>query len=81
MKIAFVYLGPIQYRGRMFKQIKTLQDAGHECLVIHGRTEEVEPDYSVYSFPVIPIRVIQEKNKLLMLSYLQVWYLQMIKSQ
>jgi len=67
MKIAFVYLGPIKYRGRMFKQIKTLQNAGHECLVIHGRTEEVEPDYSVYSFPVIPIRVIQEKNKLLTL--------------
>lgn len=49
----------------MFKQIKTLQDAGHECVVVHGRTEDAEPDYSVYDFPVSPIRVVQEKNKLL----------------
>lgn len=64
MKVCFVYLGPIKFRGRMFKQIKTLQDAGHECVVVHGRTEDEEPEYAAYSFPVTPIRVVQEKNKL-----------------
>jgi hypothetical protein len=37
-------------------------------MVIHGRTEDEEPDYSVYNFPVIPIRVIQEKIKPLTLA-------------
>ncbi len=73
MKIAFVYMGPIKYRGRMFKQIKTLQDNGHECIMIHGRTEEMEPNYSYYSFSVIPIRVIHEKNKLLTIGT-QLWF-------
>jgi glycosyltransferase involved in cell wall biosynthesis len=68
MKIAFTYLGPLQYRGRLFKQIKTLQEVGHECMVIHGRIEDTEPDYSVYNFPVIPIRVIHEKFKPLTLA-------------
>jgi hypothetical protein len=68
MKIAFTYLGPLRYRGRLFKQIKTLQKAGHECMVIHGRTEDEEPDYSVYNFPVIPIRVVQDKFKPLTLA-------------
>ena len=63
MKIAFTYLGPLRYRGRLFKQIKTLQKAGHKCMVIHGRTEDEEPDYSSYSFSVIPIHVVQEKFK------------------
>ena len=68
MKIAFTYLGPLRYRGRLFKQIKTLQKAGHECMVIHGRTEDEEPDYSVYNFSVIPLRVIHEKFKPLTLA-------------
>lgn len=68
MKIAFTYLGPLRYRGRLFKQIKTLQEEGHECMVIHGRTEDEEPDYSVYNFSVIPIRVIHEKFKPLTLA-------------
>jgi glycosyltransferase involved in cell wall biosynthesis len=68
MKIAFTYLGPLRYRGRLFKQIKTLQEAGHECMVIHGRTEDEEPDYSSYNFPVIPIRVVQDKFKPLTLA-------------
>jgi glycosyltransferase involved in cell wall biosynthesis len=68
MKIAFTYLGPLRYRGRLFKQIKTLQEEGHECMVIHGRTEDEEPDYSSYNFSVIPIRVIHEKFKPLTLA-------------
>ncbi|MBL7032910.1 MAG: glycosyltransferase [Candidatus Delongbacteria bacterium] len=68
MKIGFVYLGPLKYRGRLFKQIQTLQQAGFDCMLVHGRTEPVEPDYSQYSFPVLPIRVIQERAKLLTLA-------------
>jgi glycosyltransferase involved in cell wall biosynthesis len=37
-------------------------------MVIHGRTEDEEPDYSVYDFPVTPIRVVQEKLKPLTLA-------------
>jgi len=59
--------GPLRFRGRMFKQIKTLQDAGIECVLVHGWSEDQKPDYSVYSFPVTPIRVIWEKSKLLTL--------------
>ena len=68
MKVCFVYAGPLKYRGRLFKQIKTLQDAGIECLLVHGWTEEVQPDYSVYSFPVIPIKMSWGKSRLLTLT-------------
>ncbi|VGO18265.1 glycosyltransferase [Pontiella sulfatireligans] len=57
----------------MFKQIKTLQDAGHECFVIHGRTETEIPDYSQYSFSVTSWRVIEQKNKLLTIVS-QLWF-------
>ena len=68
MEICFTYLGPLRYRGRLFKQIKTLQKAGHECLLIHGQTEKKPPDYSGYNFPVFPVRVVQERLKLLTLA-------------
>jgi len=65
MKVCFTFLGPLQYRGRLFKQIKTLQNAGFECLLIHGQTEPESPDYSIYDFPVLPVRVVHEKFKIL----------------
>ena len=34
-------------------------------MLIHGRTEESVPDYSIYGFSVVSIPVIQEKNKIL----------------
>lgn len=73
MKVCFVYLGPLKYRGRLFKQIKTLQDAGHECELVHGRVETEPPDYSQYSFPVTPFRVFEQKNKLLTIGS-QLWF-------
>ncbi len=65
MKIVFIYLGVFKVRGRMFKQIKSLQDAGHECSLLHGRVEDEEPDYSEHNYPVEAFRVIREKNKML----------------
>jgi len=68
MKVCFTYLGPLQYRGRLFKQIQTLRNAGFKCVLIHGQTETKAPDYSLYDFPILPIRVIQEKIKFLTLA-------------
>lgn len=68
MKVCFTYSGPLQYRGRLFKQIRTLQNAGVECVLIHGQTESEAPDYSIYDFPVIPVRVIEDRFKILTLA-------------
>lgn len=68
MKVCFTYVGPLKFRGRLFKQIKTLQREGFECLLIHGQTEDNPPDYSIYDFPVFPIRVRQGKLRILTLA-------------
>lgn len=68
MRICFVFTGPLEYRGRLFKQIRTLQDEGIHCMLVHGWTEDKMPDYSIYSFPVVPIRVLWERSKILTLT-------------
>jgi len=61
-KVCFVYVGPLKFRGRLLKQIRTLQSAGIDCFLIHGRTEPERPDYSVYDFPVVSLRVLRGHN-------------------
>jgi glycosyltransferase involved in cell wall biosynthesis len=68
MDVCFTFLGPLQYRGRLFKQIKTLQSNGHRCTLIHGQTEASPPDYSKYKFPVLPVKVNQERNRFVTLT-------------
>jgi|GEM_PF-1295387 len=65
MKVCFTFLGPLKYRGRLFKQIKTLKNNGFEVMLIHGQTEKEAPDYSIYDFPIIPVKVVQESFKML----------------
>lgn len=65
MRIVFVFAGLLEYKGRLLKQIATLQEAGYECTVIHGQKESVIPDYSKYSFHVIPYRIVIHSNKVL----------------
>ncbi len=64
MRVVFVFAGILKYKGRLLKQIKTLQGAGHECLLIHGQVEDTPPDYGVYDFRTVPIRLIRDPNKI-----------------
>ena len=50
-KIACVYLGHLEYRGRLLKEIATLQDDGYECELMLGDREMKEQDFSKYDFP------------------------------
>jgi len=64
MRVVFVFAGILKYKGRLLKQIKTLQEAGHECILIHGQVENTSPDYSIYDFRTVPIRLIRDPNKI-----------------
>ncbi|MEM1084366.1 MAG: glycosyltransferase [Verrucomicrobiota bacterium] len=50
--VAFVYVGPLGTRGRLLKQVATLQKEGVHCEVFHGnsRNEKIGPE--TYPFPV-----------------------------
>ena len=63
MKIVFIFSGLLQYKGRLLKQIRTLQEAGHECILIHGQVEESPPHYADYPFQTVPIRLVRHPNK------------------
>ena len=51
-KIACVYLGHLEYRGRLLKEIATLQDDGYECELMLGDREMKEQDFTKYDFPI-----------------------------
>lgn len=62
MKVVFVFAGILKFKGRLLKQIRTLQKAGHECVLVHGRVEDELPDYSTYGFEVESIRLRRHPN-------------------
>lgn len=62
--VTFVFVGPLHTRGRLLKQIATLQDAGVTCDVILGNTDSKEPDPSAFGFPITSICVNQNSGKL-----------------
>ena len=64
MRIVFVYFGELKYKGRLLKQIKTLKETGHECILVHGRTESETPNYENYDFRIIDIPLEHSKNKI-----------------
>jgi len=64
MRILFVFAGLLEYKGRLLKQIASLQDAGHECILIHGQKENTPPDYSNYPFEVHSFKQIRRQKKL-----------------
>jgi glycosyltransferase involved in cell wall biosynthesis len=61
--VTFVFVGALQTRGRLLKQIATLQEAGVTCDVIIGNTDSREPDPITYEFPITSIRVDQNSGK------------------
>ncbi|MHA1927507.1 MAG: glycosyltransferase [Candidatus Thorarchaeota archaeon] len=64
MRIVFVYFGELKYKGRLLKQIKTLKEAGHECILVHGRTELETSNYENYDFRIVDIRLELSQNKI-----------------
>jgi len=56
-RVAFAYIGPLEYRGRLLKQAATLQQAGLQVEVHLGRSGGGTADFSRFPFPVIPFRV------------------------
>jgi glycosyltransferase involved in cell wall biosynthesis len=53
----FVFVGTLDYRGRLLKEIKTLQNAGFECRLVLGNIGEREVDGSRYDFEIKEYRV------------------------
>lgn len=64
MKIVFVFTGLLEYKARLLKQIATLQEANHECILIHGQKEDTPPDYSYYQFEVFSFEQVRRTKKL-----------------
>jgi glycosyltransferase involved in cell wall biosynthesis len=62
--LVFAYVGQLQTRGRLLKQIDTLQRVGVKCEVILGNTESNEPDPNAFGFPVHIIPVDHGRGKL-----------------
>jgi len=64
-KVACVYIGPLKSRGRLLKQIATLQSAGVSCEVYHGNTDGEVIEEDDYPFPVhsIPVDINSSKLK------------------
>ena len=62
--VTFAYVGPLQSRGRLLKQIATLQSAGVVCEVVLGNTLPEEPEPADFPFPVTAIAVDQNSGRL-----------------
>jgi glycosyltransferase involved in cell wall biosynthesis len=55
--VTFVFVGTLDYRGRLLKEIKTLQKAGFGCRLVLGNIGEREVDASRYDFEIKEYRV------------------------
>jgi len=62
--VVFLYIGPLQSRGRMLKQIATLQKVGVHCEVILGNTLSEQPAPEEFSFPIRSIPFDSKSGKL-----------------
>jgi glycosyltransferase involved in cell wall biosynthesis len=51
-KITYVYTGRLEYRGRLLKQISTLQEAGHDCRLMYGAWGETPLQKEDFNFPI-----------------------------
>jgi glycosyltransferase involved in cell wall biosynthesis len=51
-KVACVLWGPLQYRGRLLKQIAALQEAGIDCRLIYGDRGELTLKREDFNFPI-----------------------------
>lgn len=55
--VTFTYVGTLDFRGRLQKEIATLRKAGMECRLILGNIGEREVDRGRYGFPIEEIKV------------------------
>jgi hypothetical protein len=55
--VIFVFVGTLDYRGRLLKEIKTLQKAGFRCRLMLGNIGEREVNASRYDFEIKEYRV------------------------
>lgn len=62
--VTFVYLGRLQSRGRLLKQIATLQGAGVTCDVVLGNTIAETPDRAEFNFPITVLPVNENSGRL-----------------
>ncbi|MEM1084360.1 MAG: glycosyltransferase [Verrucomicrobiota bacterium] len=51
-EICFVYVGTLDFRGRLQKEITTLQQVGFRCRLLLGNIGEREVDASRFAFPI-----------------------------
>jgi hypothetical protein len=63
-RVTFAYVGRLQSRGRLLKQLATLQEAGVTCDVVLGNTDSNEPAQGDYPFPVVALPINQESGRL-----------------
>lgn len=63
-KVTCVYLGHLAYRGRLLKEIATMQAADYECDLILGNRQMVDDKFDEeYDFPIKAIPVTWEKGQ------------------
>lgn len=51
-KIVYTYVGTLAYRGRLLKQLSSLQAAGYDCRLVYGDFEEQPLNKKDYDFPI-----------------------------
>jgi glycosyltransferase involved in cell wall biosynthesis len=56
-KVTFVYVGTLDYRGRLLKEIQTLRKAGFECRLVLGNIGERDVDAESHDFEIREYRV------------------------
>lgn len=62
--VTFAYVGSLQSRGRLLKQIATLQKSGVTCDVVLGNTNDQLPNPNDFNFPIQTIAVDQNSGRL-----------------
>jgi glycosyltransferase involved in cell wall biosynthesis len=56
-EVTFVFVGTLDYRGRLLKEIRTLRNAGYECRLVLGNIGEREVNAASYDFEIKEYRV------------------------
>jgi glycosyltransferase involved in cell wall biosynthesis len=63
-RVTFAFAGPLQSRGRLLKQIATLQKVGVDCDVVLGDTSASAPRTPEFNFPIVRIPVDIENGQM-----------------
>lgn len=63
-KLAFVFVGTMDFRGRLLKEIRTLTAAGFKCRLILGNIGERKVESGRYDFPISEYQVPCFRGKL-----------------